>query len=42
VRVENQSTGIAAVTPNHYTTRPTPYEWQTDRFIWIASGQAYP
>ena len=34
-----KSIGIAALTPNH-CTRPTPYEWQTDRFIWIASGQA--
>jgi len=23
-------------------TRPTPYEWKTDRFIWIVSGEAYP
>jgi len=25
---------------NRYT-RPTLFEWQTDCFIWIASGQAY-
>jgi len=26
VRVELKSTGIAAVTPKRYTTRPTPFE----------------
>jgi len=42
VRVELKSTGIAAVTPKRYTTRPTPFEWQTDPFISIVSCQAYP
>jgi len=39
VRVELKT--ISAVTYNHNTMRPTPFEWQTDPFVWIASGQAY-
>ena len=42
VRVEPKTIGIAGVMHNHYTTKPTPFEWHTDPFIWIASGQAYP
>jgi len=41
VRFEPKIIGIAAVTHNCYTTRPTLFEWQTDPFIWIESGQAY-
>jgi len=42
VRVELKTIGIAALTHNRHTTRPMPFEWQTDPFIGIASGQAYP
>jgi len=42
LRVETKTFGVAAVTHNCYTTRSTLFEWQTDPFIWIASGQAYP
>jgi len=35
VRVEPKTIGIAAMTDNCYTRRPTPFEWQTDPFIWI-------
>jgi len=38
VRVELKTIGIAMMTHNCYTTRPTLFEWQTDPFIWIASG----
>jgi len=42
VRVEPKTIGIVAVTHNpSEATRPWPFEWQTDPFIWIASGQAY-
>jgi len=42
VRVEPKTITIVAVMRNCYTTRSTHFEWQTDPFIWIASGQAYP
>jgi len=42
VRVKLKTIVISAETHNRWTTRPTPFEWQTDPFIWIASGQAYP
>jgi len=38
VRGELKTIGIAVVTPNCCTTRPTPFKWQTDPFVWIASG----
>jgi len=40
VRVEPKT--IVGITHNRYTTRPTPFEWQTDPCTWIASGLAYP
>jgi len=42
VRDKLKTIGIAANMPNRYTTRPKPLEWQTDPFIWIVSGKAYP
>jgi len=42
VRVEQKTIGKAAETHNRYATSSTPVAWQTDHFIWIASGQAYP
>jgi len=42
VRVKPKTIGTAAAMHNPYATRSTPFEWQTDPFIWIASGQAYP
>jgi len=42
VRVELKTIGIVAVTRNCYATRSMQFEWQTDPFIWIASGQTYP
>jgi len=36
-RVKLQTIGIAAVTPNHYTTSGTAFSWQSDLFIQIAS-----
>jgi len=41
VRVKLKTIGIVAITHNRYATRSTQFEWQTDPFIWIASGQAY-
>jgi len=41
MRVEPKTIGIAAVTHNHYAKSSMPFTWQTDRFIWIALGQAY-
>jgi len=40
MRAELKTIGVAAMTHNHYTTRPISFEWlwQTDPFIWIASG----
>ena len=42
MRVEPKTTGITAVMPSQYTMRSTPFEWQTDPFIWIALSQADP
>jgi len=39
VRVAPTTIGVVAVTHNAYATRSTQFEWQTDPFIWIASGQ---
>jgi len=36
-RAELQTIGIAAVTPNDYTTRRTAFSWQSDLFVCIAS-----
>jgi len=33
VEVAPKTINIVAVRPNHYTTRSTPFEWQTDPFI---------
>jgi len=41
VRFKTKTIGIVAATYNRYTMRSTKFEWQTDTFIWIASGQAY-
>jgi len=37
VRVKLQTTCIAAVTPNHCTTRKTAFSWQSYLFLCIAS-----
>ena len=44
VKPKTIGNGMADLMHNHCTTRPTPFEWQTDpfSFIWIVSGQAYP
>jgi len=41
MRVEPKTIGIAALTHTPLAMRSTPFEWQTDPFIWIVSGQAY-
>jgi len=41
VRFEPKTIGIVAITHNRDIMRCTQFEWQTDPFIWIASGQAY-
>ena len=33
MRIEPKTIRTVGVAPNHYTTRPIPLEWQTDRFI---------
>jgi len=33
---------VKGIAPNHYTIRSMQFDWQTDPFIWIASGQVYP
>jgi len=42
VRFEHKTLAVEGVASNHYTLRSTQFDWQTDPFIWIASGQAYP
>ena len=42
VRFEPKTIGIVAITHNHSTMLSTQFEWQTDPFIEIVSGQAYP
>ena len=42
MRVEPKTIGIVAVTHNPHATRSTQFEGQTDPFMEIASGQAYP
>ena len=37
MRVKPPTNGIAAVTPNHYTTSRTACSWQSDLFVCIAS-----
>jgi len=41
VRVKPKTIGIVAVMHNLEATRSTQFKWQTDAFIWIASGQVY-
>jgi len=41
MRLEPKIIGKAVVRLTRYTTRPTPFEWQSDPYIWIASGQVY-
>jgi len=42
VRVKPKTTGIASIMHNPWdAVRSTLFEWQTDPFIWVASGQTY-
>jgi len=41
VRSEPKTIAVQGIAHNHYVMWTTQFEWQTDPFIWIASGQAY-
>jgi len=42
VRAEPKTIGIVAKRITATLRRPMLFEWQSDLFTWIVSGQAYP